>query len=589
MHNNRVRHTKRSALVCVLFAFGSGAPPLYSQTPDLTADWELMRGFRLDTDAGGFRYPSALAFVPEPGPGPKDPLYFVLELWGDLKVVTNDRSVITFAERFAPFTPPVAQPMNQGENGAAGLCLAPRQGFVFVTYVYQDSAGVLRNGITRFESTPRTFSTRAGNRTVFNHVLSADTSIESHQIGTCRVDGDHLFVSLADGQRPERAQSVSSTLGKVLRFRLDGQPAKDNPFRSDTSSIAASYVWALGFRNPFGLAVARNRLFATENGLAIDRFLEIEKGRRYPWDGTDLSLGTNAAVVFYPAVSPVSLEYLAPDANVFPREHRDRFYVALAGGAGVSGPSTVGAKSIVRIDYDFEASRLRAPPEPFARFIGTGIGTIVGVAFGPDGLYLAPLFPGPDSTSTVLKISYDPARPHEFVIGEPRTAGAVMAQKNCMGCHRIGRDGGTAGPPITPAVLIPALRARLNSSAYVDSLAALDGAASPGDPRVLARAEVVSAQDEGRVRTWLTNRLLDPRFDSPAAQMPDLELTRAQATMLADYFVSAAPSTSAVDRVLDPIRSRIPTARYRYVIIAFVLGLLIPIVYRSFRRGVRRG
>ncbi|HJX88208.1 MAG TPA: hypothetical protein VJ277_11660, partial [Gemmatimonadales bacterium] len=64
---------------------------------DYRSDWALAEGFTLRRDAQGFRFPTAIAFVPRPGPGPKDPLYFVTEIGGTIKVVTNDRTVSNFA------------------------------------------------------------------------------------------------------------------------------------------------------------------------------------------------------------------------------------------------------------------------------------------------------------------------------------------------------------------------------------------------------------------------------------------------------------------------------------------------------------
>ena len=102
--------------------------------------------------------PTAIAFVPSPGPGPKDPRYFVTELRGRVRVVTNDRSVHTFAEGFFDFRPEKELPALEGESGLAGICLDPARGHVFVTFAYHDSTRTIRNGIVRFETNPRTFA-----------------------------------------------------------------------------------------------------------------------------------------------------------------------------------------------------------------------------------------------------------------------------------------------------------------------------------------------------------------------------------------------------------------------------------------------
>ena len=51
-------------------------------------DWVATTGFSLEIDTEGYDFPSAIAFVPNPGPGPKDPIYFVTELRG--KVARRD-------------------------------------------------------------------------------------------------------------------------------------------------------------------------------------------------------------------------------------------------------------------------------------------------------------------------------------------------------------------------------------------------------------------------------------------------------------------------------------------------------------------
>ena len=69
---------------------------------DWRDDWELADGLTMDIDSEGFALPVQVAFVPEPGAAPDDPLYFVVELKGNIKVVTNDRTVHTFAKDFLP-------------------------------------------------------------------------------------------------------------------------------------------------------------------------------------------------------------------------------------------------------------------------------------------------------------------------------------------------------------------------------------------------------------------------------------------------------------------------------------------------------
>ncbi|MGH7617093.1 MAG: hypothetical protein ACREPM_07695, partial [Gemmatimonadaceae bacterium] len=163
-------------------------PP--AQKPaDWRTDWSVDEGFALDIDATGFRYPTSIAVVPTPGPEPDAPLYFVAELGGTVKVVTRNHTVHVFAADV--FRRMVARelPDEAGGSGMAGLCLAPAEGLIFATFGYRDTAGVFRNAIIRFESTPGRFSLTPTAQRIIAPATSLFRAAPSHQIGTCAVDG----------------------------------------------------------------------------------------------------------------------------------------------------------------------------------------------------------------------------------------------------------------------------------------------------------------------------------------------------------------------------------------------------------------
>jgi hypothetical protein len=122
--------------VLFIFFFYSLSSPA-DEKFDWRSDWSLKENFDISIDTEGYRFPTAIAFVPNPGNGPKDPLYFVTELRGKVKVVTNDRTVYTFAEDFFTFKPLEELPSQSGESGLAGICLDPENGYLFVTFVYK--------------------------------------------------------------------------------------------------------------------------------------------------------------------------------------------------------------------------------------------------------------------------------------------------------------------------------------------------------------------------------------------------------------------------------------------------------------------
>jgi hypothetical protein len=496
-----------------------------------------------------------------------------------VKVVTNDRTILTFAEGLSAANPVNELPDDAGEHGVAGLCLDPAHGYVFVTVAFEDSAGVLRNNIVRFETKPGTFATEPNAQLSFAYIFADFPSTYSHQIGPCEVVGETLFVSAGDGHEAVQAQYTGSPMGKVLRMTLDGRPVRDNPlYQNDDVRIPQNYIWAMGFRNPFSLEPLGGRLFVADNGINADRFIEIERGKNYGWDGTDRSLTTNALVVFAPAASPVSMEYYPAGSELFPPEYRDRFYLTLAGKIVAPGAGRFGERSIMTLDYDPGARRMRAPPSLFVRYRGSGNQVPVGMAFGPDGLYFASILPAESGTSAIYKVAHDPAAEHAFIIGRTNDARTLLADKQCLGCHSIAGRGGLVGPALDAADLVARLEARLSSPEYAAAIAAVDSLSlQPYTQYAAARREVMAATGADRVRAWIRYRLIEPRFDSPVSAMPRPDLTDAQARILADFLMQP-PETAATTSggsFLTRLRQAVPPSRYRYTVIAFVLGFLL--------------
>jgi len=72
-------------------------------------------------------------------------------------------------------------------------------------------------------------------------------------------------------------QNIHTINGKVLRLNIDGSIPSDNPF-------SGNLVWSYGHRNPQGLVMANNSLYASEHGPDTEDELNIiEKGRNYGW------------------------------------------------------------------------------------------------------------------------------------------------------------------------------------------------------------------------------------------------------------------------------------------------------------------
>ena len=544
-------------------------------------EWAVQDGFSLGIDTEGYQYPSAMVFVPSPGSRAKDPLYFVTELRGKVKVVTNDRTVYTFAEHFFSSQPRKELPDIQGETGMAGICLEPGRGYVFVTFAYHDPDGVLRNNIVRFQSTPGTFGTRATSRVAFTEIFASYEAAVSHQIGACQVHDDLLYVSVADGRKVAQSQQINSVLGKVLRMTLDGLPAPGNPFLQDGDvKLAANYVWAYGFRNPFGLRIVEGSVLVADNGSGIDRFMEIQPGENYLWNGSDWSIGTNAAAVL-PVVGPVQVDYYSGRSSILPARYAGSYFIAL------SAPTSAG---LLALPYSHEKKRLLRAPSQFVRFVGEGNQPVVGVGVGPDGIYFAPLLPDRAGRSAVLKVVFDPKHAHSVLV--EREPSALIVEYGCAGCHSIDGAGGTAAPPLDRGRMAPRLQARLESRAYPDALAAVDQLdREPYLSFRAARAKVLQATGKERVRTWLRYRIMEPRFDDPQAQMPNLGVSESEARTLTAYLMGeTAPrgERGLVARFKGALARVLPARAGRRELVLFLgAGFLLGVLGVALLRWLR--
>jgi aldose sugar dehydrogenase len=93
-----------------------------------------------------------------------------------------------------------------------------------------------------------------------------------------------LFITSGDRMRFDPAQSLESTVGKVVRINRDGSIPKDNPFAGKPG--ARGDIWSLGHRNMLAAAIhpSTGQLWVGEMGpLGGDELNPVERGGNYGW------------------------------------------------------------------------------------------------------------------------------------------------------------------------------------------------------------------------------------------------------------------------------------------------------------------
>jgi aldose sugar dehydrogenase len=288
--------------------------------------------------AKGLEQPWALSFLPGDAAG----RMLVTERDGNMRIVTPDGRV------GAPLAGvPKVHARNQG--GLLDVVAAPdfaTSRTIFFTYSESSDSGA-RTVVARAK-----LSANADRledvRVIFGQ---ADRFDGGHHFGSRIVfarDGT-LWVGLGDRYSgKDKAQTLDSHLGKVIRINQDGSVPSDNPFAKDANGAKAKKeIWSYGHRNIQGAAMhpTTGKLWTNEHGpRGGDELNVTESGKNYGWpvigygvDYTFLKIHDTAtkagmeqpAHYWVPSIAPSGMAFYT--ASRFPQWKDSLFIGALVG------------------------------------------------------------------------------------------------------------------------------------------------------------------------------------------------------------------------------------------------------------------
>lgn len=225
-----------------------------------------------------------------------------------------------------------------GQGGLLDVVLAPdfaQSKQVFFTYAQGELEA------NRLLVVSATFDGQSFSNLTTVYKVQTDKGTPQHYAGRLLVLPDNsLLLTSGDGfDYREQAQVLTSQLGKILRFNMNGSIPSDNPFVNH-SQDSAKVVFSLGHRNPQGLVYDydRQQIIGHEHGPAGgDELNIINAGKNYGWPvitfGRDYSRARISPFIEYkgmlkpnvdwtPSIAPSGMAYYGTHQKAFPSLHQ---------------------------------------------------------------------------------------------------------------------------------------------------------------------------------------------------------------------------------------------------------------------------
>lgn len=312
-----------------------------NQTPAFTEQTRVpgvktTTAYKVSVITSNLSYPWGLVFMP-------DGRMMVTEKPGRIRIVTSTGTV-------GDAITGVPAVNYTGESGLLSLALDPdfaTSRLVFWTFTESVTGGVTMSVARgKLSADERSFTDV---QVIYRATPTYGGSATNHKGSQLLFDSQgRLYVSFGEHSADDirvNAQSLSSTIGKIVRINKDGTAAAGGPFA--TTAGAKPEIWSLGHRNPQGLAFnpVTGDLWESEHGpQAGDEINLIKAGANYGWptiaygleySGAKVGNGTQQngmeQPVYYwdPAIAPSGMTFYT--GSQIPEWKNNLFVAALRG------------------------------------------------------------------------------------------------------------------------------------------------------------------------------------------------------------------------------------------------------------------
>jgi glucose/arabinose dehydrogenase len=245
------------------------SPALAQEAPRSPTPKPVKLAAKVTDVAVGLEHPWGVELLP-------DGRFLVTERPGRLRIVNRDGRLS------APLTG-VPEVYARGQGGLLDVALSPgfaQDRLVYLSFAERGSGGAGtavargRLGERGLEDTQVIWRQQPKVDGSYNHWGSRLVF---------RPDGT-LFVTLGDRfVHSERAQDLSTTIGKIVRINPDGSVPRDNPFVGRSGALPE--IWSYGHRNVQAAVLdARGELWTVEHGArGGDELNNPQPGKNYGW------------------------------------------------------------------------------------------------------------------------------------------------------------------------------------------------------------------------------------------------------------------------------------------------------------------
>lgn len=294
-----------SHVAAVLLALALFVPPALAQeAPRSPTPAPIKLAATVTAIATGLEHPWGVGFLP-------DGRFLVTERPGRMRLVSAGGKLSE------PLTG-VPEVYAQGQGGLLDVALSP--GFAQDRLVYvsfsEPGPGGAGTAVARGRLGERGLE---GTQVIWRQQPKVEGPNHWGSRLVFRADGT-LFVTMGDRfTYRDRAQDLSTTLGKVVRINADGSVPRDNPFVGRAGALPE--IWSLGHRNVQAAVLdGRGELWTVEHGArGGDELNNPQAGKNYGWpvitygvdySGARIGIGTAKAgmeqPVYYwdPVIAP---------------------------------------------------------------------------------------------------------------------------------------------------------------------------------------------------------------------------------------------------------------------------------------------